>query len=327
MKGSRWPPAARSSPSRSGSPRWRIAQRCSSSACATTRPSYDEAARRNCDAPTLQLLSGGRRGVRGPAWRRSDAGAAAAHRRAGELRRRRRPRYGRRGGREPLFDRRSSDHRLHRHPAAASEHLCGACARPCARWWRRGRMCSSSSTVRASPCGIARRVRAADPSIPIVEYVSPSVWAWRPGRARAMRRYIDHILALLPFEPEVHRTARRSALHLCRTSAGRARSRAAAERGRRRSGGRRPSGAAGAAGKQERRAATAAGRFLPMPWRGSARRIGPIEVVLPTAAASAWSRSEQRPRWPVRPRIVVESRREARRVPHRAGRRWRSPAR
>jgi lipid-A-disaccharide synthase len=53
--------------------------------------------------------------------------------------------------------------------------------------------------------GIARRVRAADPTIPIVEYVSPSVWAWRPGRARVMRSYIDHILAILPFEPEVHR--------------------------------------------------------------------------------------------------------------------------
>jgi lipid-A-disaccharide synthase len=53
--------------------------------------------------------------------------------------------------------------------------------------------------------GIARRVRAADSSIAIVEYVSPSVWAWRPGRARVMRAYIDHILALLPFEPAVHR--------------------------------------------------------------------------------------------------------------------------
>src|SRR5262249_33991591 len=39
---------------------------------------------------------------------------------------------------------------------------------------------------------------------PIVDYVSPTVWAWRPGRARAMRRYVDHLLALLPFEPEVH---------------------------------------------------------------------------------------------------------------------------
>ncbi len=53
-------------------------------------------------------------------------------------------------------------------------------------------------------CGIARRVRALDPSIAIVEYVSPTVWAWRPGRARTIRRYIDHILALLPFEPAVH---------------------------------------------------------------------------------------------------------------------------
>ena len=52
---------------------------------------------------------------------------------------------------------------------------------------------------------VARRVRAADPSIPIIDYVSPSVWAWRPWRARAMRRYVDHVLALLPFEPEVHR--------------------------------------------------------------------------------------------------------------------------
>jgi lipid-A-disaccharide synthase len=51
---------------------------------------------------------------------------------------------------------------------------------------------------------IARRVRAADPTIAIVQYVSPSVWAWRPGRARAMRAYVDHILALLPFESAVH---------------------------------------------------------------------------------------------------------------------------
>jgi lipid-A-disaccharide synthase len=52
---------------------------------------------------------------------------------------------------------------------------------------------------------VARRVRARDPDIPIVDYVSPTVWAWRPGRARAMRRYVDHVLALLPFEPEAYR--------------------------------------------------------------------------------------------------------------------------
>ena len=55
---------------------------------------------------------------------------------------------------------------------------------------------------------VARRVRASDPSIPIVDYVSPSVWAWRPGRARAMLAYIDHVLALLPFEPEAYRRLR-----------------------------------------------------------------------------------------------------------------------
>jgi lipid-A-disaccharide synthase len=52
---------------------------------------------------------------------------------------------------------------------------------------------------------VARRVRARDPSIPIVDYVSPSVWAWRPGRALAMRKYVDHVLALLPFEPEEYK--------------------------------------------------------------------------------------------------------------------------
>jgi len=52
---------------------------------------------------------------------------------------------------------------------------------------------------------VARRVRRALPGLPIVDYVSPSVWAWRPGRARAMRFYVDQVLALLPFEPDAHR--------------------------------------------------------------------------------------------------------------------------
>jgi lipid-A-disaccharide synthase len=52
---------------------------------------------------------------------------------------------------------------------------------------------------------VARRVRARLPKLPLIDYVSPSVWAWRPGRARAMRRYVDHVLALLPFEPAAHR--------------------------------------------------------------------------------------------------------------------------
>lgn len=51
---------------------------------------------------------------------------------------------------------------------------------------------------------IAKRIRKRAPHIPVVDYVSPSVWAWRPGRAKKMRPYVDHILALLPFEPEAH---------------------------------------------------------------------------------------------------------------------------
>ncbi len=52
---------------------------------------------------------------------------------------------------------------------------------------------------------IAKRLRKRAPHIPIVDYVSPSVWAWRPGRAQKMRHYVDHVMALLPFEPEAHR--------------------------------------------------------------------------------------------------------------------------
>ena len=51
---------------------------------------------------------------------------------------------------------------------------------------------------------VAKRVRRRRPDIPIVDYVSPSVWAWRSGRARKMRPYVDRLLALLPFEPEAH---------------------------------------------------------------------------------------------------------------------------
>ncbi|KZL00342.1 MULTISPECIES: lipid-A-disaccharide synthase [unclassified Pseudovibrio] len=52
---------------------------------------------------------------------------------------------------------------------------------------------------------VAKRVRKKAPHIRVVDYVSPSVWAWRPGRAKKMAAYVDQLLALLPFEPEAHK--------------------------------------------------------------------------------------------------------------------------
>lgn len=48
---------------------------------------------------------------------------------------------------------------------------------------------------------VARKLKALRPNLNVVHYVAPSVWAWRPGRAAKMARYVDHMLALLPFEP------------------------------------------------------------------------------------------------------------------------------
>lgn len=52
---------------------------------------------------------------------------------------------------------------------------------------------------------IAKRIRKRAPQIPVVDYVCPSVWAWRSGRAPKMARYIDEVLCLLPFEPDALR--------------------------------------------------------------------------------------------------------------------------
>ncbi|MGO4327815.1 lipid-A-disaccharide synthase [Cupriavidus sp. 2TAF22] len=43
--------------------------------------------------------------------------------------------------------------------------------------------------------------------IPVVHFVSPSIWAWRGGRIRTIARAVDHILCLFPFEPEIYARA------------------------------------------------------------------------------------------------------------------------
>ena len=98
-----------------------------------------------------------------------------------------------------------------------------------------------------------------------------------------MRAYVDHVLALLPFEPAVHATARRAALHLCRPSA---------ERTGRRACGRMPEEARRRLadpplllvlpGSRGERNPPHGGRIRRRPWRWLAERVGPLEVVVPT---------------------------------------------
>lgn len=46
---------------------------------------------------------------------------------------------------------------------------------------------------------IAERLKGE--GIPLIHYVAPQVWAWKAWRAKAISRYLDHLLVLLPFEP------------------------------------------------------------------------------------------------------------------------------
>lgn len=52
---------------------------------------------------------------------------------------------------------------------------------------------------------VAKKVRQALPDLPVVDYVCPSVWAWKEYRAKAMLAFVDEVLAVLPFEPQVMR--------------------------------------------------------------------------------------------------------------------------
>ena len=48
---------------------------------------------------------------------------------------------------------------------------------------------------------VLKNIKTFNRNIPIAHYVAPSVWAWRPKRAMEISKYVDHLLALFPFEP------------------------------------------------------------------------------------------------------------------------------
>jgi lipid-A-disaccharide synthase len=43
--------------------------------------------------------------------------------------------------------------------------------------------------------------------VPVVYYVSPQLWAWRPGRLETLRRYVDRMLVIFPFESAIYERA------------------------------------------------------------------------------------------------------------------------
>ncbi len=50
---------------------------------------------------------------------------------------------------------------------------------------------------------LARRLKKR--GVRIIYYISPTVWAWRPGRMRTVRRYVDRMLCIFPFEEPLYR--------------------------------------------------------------------------------------------------------------------------
>ncbi|MDR2157792.1 MAG: UDP-2,3-diacylglucosamine diphosphatase LpxI, partial [Holosporaceae bacterium] len=47
---------------------------------------------------------------------------------------------------------------------------------------------------------VAKKVKKIESRIPIIHYVAPPVWAWRPWRAKSMHKFIDKLMVLFPFE-------------------------------------------------------------------------------------------------------------------------------
>lgn len=152
---------------------------------------------------------------------------------------------------------------------------------------------------------VARGVRLRAPGIPILDYVSPSVWAWRSGRARAMRAYVDRVLAILPFEPEAYRRLKGPPCsyvgHPLIERLSELRPNAAAAV-RRRIGPPIVLALPGSRSTEIKRHIDIFGRAL----AAVAARTGPMEVVLPTVPHLVGRVREAVAGWVVTPRIVVE---------------------
>jgi lipid-A-disaccharide synthase len=152
---------------------------------------------------------------------------------------------------------------------------------------------------------VARRVRRIMPAIPILDYVSPSVWAWRSGRARAMRAYVDRVLAILPFEPEAYTRLKGPSCSYVghplieRLSELRPNPQEAA---RRQNGPPLVLALPGSRSTEIKRHIEIFGRTL----AAAAARKGAIEVVLPTVPHLAGRVREAVAGWAAPPRIVVE---------------------
>jgi lipid-A-disaccharide synthase len=152
---------------------------------------------------------------------------------------------------------------------------------------------------------VARRVRRAAPKIPILNYAPPSVWAWRPGRARAMRAYVDEVLAILPFEPAAFaRLGGPPCSYVGHPLAERlGELRPSAEEARRRSTD--PPCVLilpGSRGSEIRRLGAPFGAAIGQ----VVARMGPLDLVLPTLPHVAAQVAEAIAGWPVRPRIVTD---------------------
>lgn len=50
-------------------------------------------------------------------------------------------------------------------------------------------------------------IKLREAGVPTIHFVSPSIWAWRGGRIKKIKRAVDHMLCLFPFEPEIYHRA------------------------------------------------------------------------------------------------------------------------